>query len=394
MREGWQSVHLGDVATSRSRTVSARSMDLPYIGLEHFDSGSPRIVRSARSGEFSGSGLLVEPGDVLFSKLRPYLNKVAVAHEHAICSTEVLVWRSNEPTVVAQDYLAVLLRAPEAVEYANINSAGSRMPRTSSRIMSAFEITLPPLAEQRRVVDLIAAIDHAIDAADGETAATLDVFEHARAALVQRIEDRTRFVDVMTRVRLPVKIEPTAEYPEVGVRSHGRGTFLKNPITGALLGAKKVFWLTPGDLTFNLVFAWEGAVALLGDDVAGKVASHRFPTYRGSSEWVAEYAAHYFRTPEGAHALLDYSPGGAGRNKTLSLKRLENHVMPFPSDEVGRSIVATLKRLSDSAEAARAHADTLRTLRSNLLAVLASGEHEIPESYDQLLDDTSKGAAV
>lgn len=393
MLEGWRTAKLGDVATVYTRTVPTRSVELPYIGLEHFDGGSPRIERSARSGDLSGNGILVEPGDVLFSKLRPYLNKVAVAHESAICSTEVLVWRTNNSAYLTQNFLALLLRSKDAVAFANASSAGTRMPRTSARVMSNLPIVVPPPSEQRRIVDLIKVVDLSIEAAGNEITATSALLRDARIDLIRRVERRARFRDAFTRVRTPVEVKVSERYRELGIRSHGKGAFDKPELTGADLGAKKVFWLSPGDLAFNIVFAWEGAVALLGQDAAGKVASHRFPTYRGSRDWSAEYAAQYFRTAAGLQALKDYSPGGAGRNKTLSVSRLEDHIMPIPGDKEGRLIVTTLRVLADAVESVQAEAEALRTLRSNLLGVLLSGGHEIPSSYDQFLNLDEEAAA-
>src|SRR5205823_11936776 len=60
-------------------------------------------------------------------------------------------------------------------------------------------------------------------------------------------------------------------YVEIGVRSFGRGIFHKAPVTGASLGNKRVLEIRPGDLVFNNVFAWEGAVALAGPAEAGTI---------------------------------------------------------------------------------------------------------------------------
>ena len=87
---------------------------------------------------------------------------------------------------------------------------------------------------------------------------------------------RRRFRDVMTRASTPVQVDPNREYREIGIRSHGRGVFHKDPIKGKTLGDKRVFDVVPGSLAFNIVFAWEQAVALLTDDDAGFIASHRF----------------------------------------------------------------------------------------------------------------------
>ena len=89
-----------------------------------------------------------------------------------------------------------------------------------------------------------------------------------------------RLSSLLYEVKRPVTVDADAAYREIGIRSHGRGIFHKKPISGAALGEKSVFWLQPGDLVFNIVFAWEGAVALTGPSEAGYIGSHRFPSFK------------------------------------------------------------------------------------------------------------------
>ena len=70
--------------------------------------------------------------------------------------------------------------------------------------------------------------------------------------------------EVAPLVRRPVEIDLDAAYPELGVRSFGRGTFHKPELPGVEVGNKKLFRICAGDLVFNIVFAWEGAVATGG----------------------------------------------------------------------------------------------------------------------------------
>jgi type I restriction enzyme S subunit len=89
---------------------------------------------------------------------------------------------------------------------------------------------------------------------------------------------RYRIRDVLKLVREPVTVDPGTSYTEIGVRSFGRGIFHKDPVFGAALGSKKVYWIRSGEVVFNTVFAWEGAVAVSGSEDGGKIGSHRFMT--------------------------------------------------------------------------------------------------------------------
>jgi type I restriction enzyme S subunit len=137
--------------------------------------------------------------------------------------------------------------------------------------------------------------------------------------------------DVAPLVRRPVKVDVGAEYPELGIRSFGKGTFHKPPLSGAAVGSKKLYRIEPGDLVFNNVFAWEGAVAVAQAADAGRVGSHRFITCVPQPGLVtATFLCFYFLTEEGLDRLGEASPGGAGRNRTLGLEALARIQVPMP----------------------------------------------------------------
>lgn len=137
--------------------------------------------------------------------------------------------------------------------------------------------------------------------------------------------------EVAPLVRRPVEIEPDRSYPELGVRSFGRGTFHKPALAGVAVGSKKLFRIREGDLLFNIVFAWEGAVAIARPEDDGRVGSHRFLTcVPDERRATADFLRFYFLTFEGLQKLGDASPGGAGRNRTLGLKKLDTITIPVP----------------------------------------------------------------
>lgn len=138
--------------------------------------------------------------------------------------------------------------------------------------------------------------------------------------------------EVLQRVSRPVDVEPNQNYREIGIRSHGKGIFHKEPVTGASLGDKRVFWVDENLFVLNIVFAWEQAVAMTTATEKGMVASHRFPMYAPKSNLsVPDYILRFFLTAKGKHLLGLASPGGAGRNKTLGQKNFEELSLTLPS---------------------------------------------------------------
>jgi len=124
------------------------------------------------------------------------------------------------------------------------------------------------------------------------------------------------------------------EYPELGIRSFGKGTFHKEPIPGIGVGSKRLYEIRPGDLVFNNVFAWEGAVAVAQEGDAGRCGSHRFITcIAAAGVATSQFLCFYFLTDEGLERLRSASPGGAGRNRTLGLTALSQIEVPVPPFE-------------------------------------------------------------
>ena len=175
--------------------------------------------------------------------------------------------------------------------------------------------------------------------------------------------EEVRLSSLIREVKRPVSVVSDEEYREIGIRSHGRGIFHKEPTSGSELGDKAVFWIEPGDLIFNIVFAWEGAVALAGPSETGYIGSHRFPTFRVHAERAdPRFVLYFFQTEAGVFLLCENSPGGAGRNRTLDRARLLKEKLRVPDLATQQKLVRILDARVGAIDAALARAERLRAL--------------------------------
>ena len=167
--------------------------------------------------------------------------------------------------------------------------------------------------------------------------------------------------DVAPIVRRAVDIRPDHSYPELGVRSFGKGTFHKPPLAGADAGTKRLFRIEPGDLVFSNVFAWEGAIAVASPDDQGRYGSHRFITcVVDSARACAEYLKFYLTASEdGKEQIRRASPGGAGRNRTLGVEKLAQIQVPLPPVEMQRDLVSRLETLAKMTQQVEAHLEAV-----------------------------------
>lgn len=243
-----------------------------------------------------------------------------------------------DASTVLPHYFEWYSRTPQFVDLCRRASEGStNRVRMKEEKFLKMAVPLPSLEEQLRIVqrlDMVAALvaerRRAIEAAERETQALL------LKAFQRAIEGSPLLPmsEVAPLVRRPVEIDLVGTYPELGVRSFGKGTFHKPDLPGTEVGDKKLFRINAGDLLFNIVFAWEGAVAVAQPEDDGRVGSHRFLSCVPAPDIATvEFLRFYFSTREGLQKLGEASPGGAGRNRTLGLKKLEDLEVPVPSIE-------------------------------------------------------------
>ena len=122
---------------------------LPYVGLEHIQSQGMTLLGHANATEIKSSCLRFFKGDILYSRMRPYLNKVWLAEFDGLCSAEFLVF-PQYPSVT-NEFLAHRLNTEEFVSFAGEHVSGER-PRVDFRSLTNFRFLLPPLGEQGRIV--------------------------------------------------------------------------------------------------------------------------------------------------------------------------------------------------------------------------------------------------
>lgn len=167
-RSTWTRVAFGDVVESVTERVddpSAAGVDR-YVGLEHLDPGVMTVQRWGHPGEVQAQKLRFRPGDVIFGRRRAYQKKVARADFHGICSAHALVLRARTGRI-HPDFLPVFLSSDHFLDRAISISVGSLSPTVNWRDLRVEEFDLPPLDEQKRIADLLWAVERHLTALDG-----------------------------------------------------------------------------------------------------------------------------------------------------------------------------------------------------------------------------------
>lgn len=111
-----------------------------------------------------------------------------------------------------------------------------------------------------------------------------DGYKKTKSGILPESWSVRTIAECLERVEHPVEVQANEMYTQIGIRSHGKGLFYKEPVTGDSLGNKSVFWIEPDCFILNIVFAWEQAIGKTTQAEAGMIGSHRFPCIVRSME--------------------------------------------------------------------------------------------------------------
>ena len=179
----WSPTTFGSVVRRRTEVIHPGSFSrgtLPFVGLEHIESGTGE--RTGRGhvdlAAMSGRKPRFYEGDIVYGYLRPYLNKVWIAEFDGLCSVDQYVFDVDEEKAFSQ-YLSAFLRSPHFLRHAAIGNTPGQLPRVRSEDVAGVKVPLPPLPEQRRI------------------AARLNEQMKAAAALRQSLEAQLAEIDAL-----------------------------------------------------------------------------------------------------------------------------------------------------------------------------------------------------
>jgi type I restriction enzyme S subunit len=186
--KGWNFDRFKDVAALRSERTDEASEVEDYLELEDLESGSGRILNRRNTMTVVSDVTVFKTGDVLFGKLRPYLEKYYVAEFDGKCTGEILAFK---PERIASRFLFYCLASPWFIERCNLLAYGAKMPRVNwPTQLAQFNLPLPPLPEQHRIATYLDASCAAIDAAVSAKRRQLDTLDALRKSIIQRAVTR------------------------------------------------------------------------------------------------------------------------------------------------------------------------------------------------------------
>jgi len=163
--EGWEVSRFGEIARITNGQVDPKKEPYKHMSLvapNHVESDSGRIIyneTAEEQGAISGK-YFVDKGDVIYSKIRPYLKKVTLAYEECLCSADMYPIKGMDG--FDNVFLFYILLSDSFTDFANSNSARTGIPKINRDELNGYEFALPPLNEQLDIARILSAVDEKI----------------------------------------------------------------------------------------------------------------------------------------------------------------------------------------------------------------------------------------
>jgi type I restriction enzyme S subunit len=394
LADTWDILRLRDLATlNPEKNVIKAGADDVYVGMEHLDPGKRRITRSGDPSAFKSQKARFHEGDVLYGKLRPYLRKVALASQRGVCTTEILVFRPIED-IVTSSFLYYLLASPGVLDFAVARQTGTKMPRIAPKLLVDIELPVPPRPVQERIVDVLSALDDAIEAADDKASVSerLLLTQLERELPSDPLPEGWELVrlDAISDIRSGITKgrktkSATSDYPFLRVANVQYGWLDLEEIHQIAVTAVEAekFKLAEGDVLLveggnkedvGRGWIWSGQV----DDCLHQNHVHRA---RPNPDLVESQYLAYAICTRAARAYCFARAKQTNNLASLNKTEVSGLPIPLPPLEEQRRIVDHLDAIRDVRDAAMLVSQRLLALRPAVTLALLSGEHTIPETY-------------
>lgn len=158
----WDVVSLGRVAELRSEIIEPSKKRVNFVGLEHITSGKTRLSSFENNVSVKSSKYRFFSGDILYGKLRPYLDKAVLVDFEGLSSTDLLVFKTL-PEKATNDFLVYILHSQRFLQFAMSTTSGTNYPRTSWKLIKKYRFGLPKINEQIKIAEMLSTVDNKLE---------------------------------------------------------------------------------------------------------------------------------------------------------------------------------------------------------------------------------------
>lgn len=391
---GWKFDRFKDVVSLRNEKTDEASAEEDYLELEDLDSGSGRILSRRNSLEVGSAVTLFKKGDVLFGKLRPYLEKYWEAEFDGKCTGEILAFK---PQRITSRFLFYCLGSRWFIERCNALAYGAKMPRVSwPTQLSQFNLPLPPLPEQQRIAAYLDASCAAIDAAVTAKRRQLETLDALRKSTIRAFFDvlggeiKERVKDIAAKITSGVTPDGgSAGYLDTGIpllRSqnvHFDGlrlddvAFISEETHASMRGSQ----LKPRDVLLNITGASIGRCTFVPEGFGEGNVNQHVCVIRSGPRVDHRFLSAFLSSPMGQDQIFSTFTGASRQG--LSHSDLGLIRIPFPNIGAQREIVGKIEhhdlKQRNLFGCIETQIATLTAYRKSLIHECVTGQRRITE---------------
>lgn len=378
----WKWVKLDDIAPYRKcERIETCSFDRStwLLNLEDIEKDTGRLLQKNKTIKNQGTRYFFSKGDVLYSRLRPYLNKVLVADDDGVCTTEIIPLKPKE-NVLSGSYLCFFLRSQYFVQYAVSQSYGVKMPRVGTATVKNALVALPPLDEQKRIVEKLESLFAKIDTIQKSMDEVSQLGNYLvkqllqsaiRGKLVPQLDEEAEVEQIgeppeKNPFEIPEKwkwvrlkeLTPYGKCPKIDSCTFNDSTWLLNledveKEGGRLLrknkvlknnGAKHVF--KKGDVLYSKLRPYLNKVLIADED--GICTTEVIPLKADNNMLSSGYLCLYLKSPFFVDYAVSHSHGV--KMPRLGTNDAKNALVPLPPLEEQKRIVLKLEKLMEEVQ--------------------------------------------
>lgn len=377
-RSKWETLPFGDFADCISeRAHPVEFADAIYVGLEHLDPENLHIRRWGKGSDVEGVKLRFYKGDIIFGRRRAYQRKLAVAEMDGICSAHAMVVRAN-PELCLPQFLPFLMMSDAFMKRAVEISVGSLSPTISWGVLKQQSFALPPLDQQRRIAELLWAVDCVVRNYYREIAA-LDSLEqsHIEAAVSSTRYKRAMLGDLLKSVvagRSVVGVLEPAGEKEFGVlriSAVGADGFVPEENKRLLKPSDFMerFTVREGDFLITRCNTTEmvGRVCIVDKDYPNLMLCDKtIKLVYDESVALPKFYESILKSRPLREQIEARATGTGVAMKNISQDDIRALNVPMPSLKEQRGIIATLEQVLEARRQARSAVSNANALRASI----------------------------
>jgi type I restriction enzyme S subunit len=384
MRDGWVEYKFKDVATAvKGKLPKNKNEDgigIPYLTANFLRSSKPDYWIENIEG-----AVTAEDGDCLILWDGAGAGDLFSAHRGVVSSTMAVVTTQNSK--ILREFLTLFISSK--AEYIKETCRGTTVPHVSPDAIANMDLKIPPLSEQKRIVDLISSVDSYIEALQQQ----LESAKKSRNAVLHELltaggdDWEYKTLSDICEVR-----DGTHDSPKP---SHeGFALVTSKNIKDGKLDLESAYLISPQDYIevnkrskveqFNLLISMIGTIGeVIVIENKPNFAIKNVGLLKSTEPILSRYLCHYLGSQLGKNAI-SLSVSGSTQ-KFISLGKLRGLPVLYPPRENQKAIVEAMSLFDQQISKNLEVATRIKNLRSSMLSDLLSGEHQIPDSYDKVI---------